>query len=125
MRTLPNTPSPSPPTSEAVTITVEQARALLKIAEERDLCNELVDQLAADLADLERRAASAESDVAGLEARAARLAEDNAKLAQLIDDTEKQVKEIQKAERKRRWRWLLVGLLAGGVAGVALGVAAQ
>lgn len=125
MRTLPNTPSPSPPTSEAVTITVEQARALLKIAEERDLCNELVDQLAADLADLERRAASAESDVAGLEARAARLAEDNAKLAQLIDDTEKQVKEIQKDERKRRWRWLLVGLLAGGVAGVALGVAAQ
>lgn len=120
MRTSPNTPPPQlPPT---VTLTVEQAKALLKIAEERQLCNELVDQLTADLSDIERRAASAETNLAELEALADRIRAENEQLAQQLSDTQDQVKQIEKNEKKRRWRWLLYGLIIGGVAGA---VAAQ
>lgn len=117
MRTLPVTPSPSPPTSDTVTLTVEQARALLKIAEERRLCNELVDKLQADLADIERRAASADAKLSDMEARIARVQADNEQLAKLLADSKVQVKEIQNSERKRRWRWLLYGVGIGAVAG--------
>ena len=100
-----------------IRLTAEQARALLKIAEERRLCNELVDKLQADLADIERRAASADAKLSDMEARIAKVQAENEQLAKLLADSKEQVKEIQNKERKRRWRWLGYGAIIGAVAG--------
>lgn len=100
-----------------IRLTAEQARALLKIAEERRLCNELVDKLQADLSDIERRAASADARLADMEARIARVQAENEQLAKLLADSRSQVKQIESKERKRRWRWLGYGAIIGAVAG--------
>ena len=60
--------------------------------------------------------------LADLESMAAEIQADNARLAQLLADSQAQVKQIEKKEKNRRWRWLLYGLIIGGVAGA---VAAQ
>lgn len=105
---------------QVIRLTADQARALLKIAEERRLCNELVDKLQADLADIERRAASADAKLADMEQRIARIQAENEQLAKLLADSKAQVKEIQNTERKRRWRWLGYGALIGAGAVAAL-----
>ena len=76
--------------------------------------------------EVQQRAEAAEARLAEIESsvdqRLAGLQVANAELQRQMVSLEQGAKDLQKSERKKRWRWLLYGLIIGGVAGA---VAAQ
>lgn len=96
--------------------------ALLRIKDDQDI---LLPKLDKEVQEIRALAAQALERAKKAEAHAEEIDNLNADLslqnAALVQD----MKAIEKAERKRRWRWLLGGIAGGMIVGLVAGLAAN